>query len=182
MSQPERERADARVPCEVDLVAEQMGRIPRAPWRIAARCSFGRPAVIVSPSRLDDGTPFPTFAWLTCPYLLERVSAAESDGATARFAQRAAVEPAVAAALGRLDARVRELRALESGGVDVCAAVGVGGQRDPLGVKCLHVHVALALLGEEDPIGIELLGHIESECEDDQCAELGGAGTPEEDA
>lgn len=174
MSQPERAHADDPSPSEQILVAEQIGRAPRTPWRAAALCSFGRPTVIVSPSRLDDGTPFPTYAWLTCPHLLEHVSEAESAGATARFARRAACEPSLAAALAALDGRVRELRALESGGDDACAAVGIGGQRDPLGVKCLHVHVALALLGEADPLGRELLGVIEPECSADRCAAFVG--------
>jgi len=168
-------------PAEALLVAAQLGRPPRTPWRPAARCSFGYPTVIVSPSRLDDGSPFPTFAWLTCPFLAEKVASAESDGAAAVFAARAASEPALAAALRALDVRVRELRVRESGGDDACESVGIGGQRNPLGVKCLHVHVALALLGEEDPIGRELLASGERECDDERCARLVGTGTSEED-
>jgi len=162
-------------------VAAQLGRTPRPPWRIAATCSFGRPTVIVSPSRLEDGTPFPTFAWLTCPHLVERVGVAESAGDVARFAQRAAADYELADALRSLDARVRTLRAVESGGVDACATVGVGGQRDPLGVKCLHLHVALALLGEADPVGREVLAGIARECDSDRCAVLDATSTSEED-
>lgn len=176
------QHSDAPTPSQAALVAEQIGRAPRAPWRTAASCSFGRPTVIVSPSRFDDGTPFPTYAWLTCPHLLELVSAAESAGEAAGFAQRASTDEALAAGLRAIDERVRELRASESGGADACATVGIGGQRDPLGVKCLHVHVALALLGEADPIGIELLASIDRECEHDRCAALVRATTPEEDA
>jgi uncharacterized protein len=157
---------------DASLVAEQLGRAPRTPWRVAARCSFGRPTTIVSPSRLDDGTPFPTFAWLTCPHLVDQVAAVESGRAAARFAERAERDAIFADSLRAIDARVRVLRAAESGGVDACPTVGVGGQRDPLGVKCLHVHVALALLGEDDPIGVELLSQVPRECEDDRCAAL----------
>ncbi|NTU72261.1 MAG: DUF501 domain-containing protein [Coriobacteriia bacterium] len=155
---------------ESELVAAQIGRTPREPYRVAARCSFHRPTVIVSPSRLADGTPFPTLAWLTCPHLAEAVAAEESSGAVARFAARAASDESLAGALRALDARVRELRAAESGGVDACPTVGIGGQRDPLGVKCLHLHVALALLGEADPIGAEFLAGVAHECVDDRCA------------
>lgn len=150
------------------------------PWRVAARCGFGRPTVIVSPSRLADGTPFPTYAWLTCPHLVERVGLAESAGGAADFAARALRDPLFESSLRVLDTRVRELRAVESAGVDACPAVGVGGQRDPLGVKCLHVHVALTLLGEDDPIGSELLSEIPRECEEDRCALLCETGAPEE--
>ena len=166
--------ADSSSPAlsETALVAEQIGRAPRAPWRVAARCRFGRPTAIVSPSVLDDGTPFPTYAWLTCPHLAEQVAALESAGATARFAARTASDESLAAALRAVDARVRELRAVESGGVDACPTVGLAGQRDPLGVKCLHAHVALALVGAGDPVGEEVLSGMKHECDDDRCAAL----------
>ena len=157
---------------EAMLVALQLGRAPRGPWRVAARCGFGRPTAIISPSRLSDGTPFPTYAWLTCPWLAERVSAEESAGGAAAFALRAAADPAFAAALRAADQRVRQLRVAESGGTDECASVGLAGQRDPLGVKCLHAHVALALVGVADPVGEELLGRIPRTCPDDRCEAL----------
>ena len=161
-------------PADVALVAEQLGRPPRKPWRVAARCSFGRPTTIVSPSLLSDGTPFPTYAWLTCPHLVQHVGTLESSGATSRYVERATRERSLESSLFALDARIRVLRAVESGGVDACQDVGVGGQRDPLGVKCLHVHVALALLGEDDVIGTEVLATMARECEDDRCAGLLG--------
>lgn len=151
------------------LVSAQLGRIPRGPWRVAARCVHGYPSVVVSPSRLADGTPFPAYAWLTCPYLLETLAAEESAGAAATWAQRATENPQLAAALTAADAAVRVARAGESGGDDACAAVGIAGQRDPLGVKCLHAHVALALVGIDDPIGAEELGKIEPTCDDVRC-------------
>jgi hypothetical protein len=128
--------------------------------------------VIVSPSRLADGTPFPTYAWLTCPHLAEQVAERESAGEVAAWAARAASDESLATALRAVDAGLRQLRAAESGGVDACSAVGVAGQRDPLGVKCLHAHVALALVGAGDPIGEELLAEVTLECDDDRCAAL----------
>jgi hypothetical protein len=41
-----------------------------------------------------------------------------------------------------------------------------------LGVKCLHAHVALALLGIADPIGMAELGKVESACKDARCAAM----------
>lgn len=157
-------------------VAAQLGRVPRDPWRVAVRCAWDRPAVIVSPSTLADGTPFPNLAWLTCPWLSELVAAEESAGGAAAFALRAAEEPAFAARLIAADATVRALRAAESGGVDVCASVGIAGQRDPLGVKCLHAHVALALLGLDDPVGEDVLSRVQRWCDDDRCTGLGSEG------
>jgi hypothetical protein len=162
---------------DAKLVALQTARPPRTPWRVAARCSFKRPTVIASPSRLDDNTPFPTLFWLTCPHLAEKVAALESAGEAARWARRAAEEPQLAAGLRAADAAVREARAAESGGEDACAAVGLAGQRDPLGVKCLHAHVAVTLVGIADPVGDGVLSAVERECRDDRCGLMaGGAG------
>lgn len=154
-------------------VAAQLGRVPRDPWRVGVRCRWGRPAVIVSPSTLADGTPFPNLGWLTCPWLAEAVAAEESAGGAAAFARRAAEDPAFAAALTAADGVVRDLRAVESGDDDACATVGIAGQRDPLGVKCLHAHVALALLGVVDPVGEDVLSRVQRWCDDDRCVGLG---------
>jgi uncharacterized protein len=134
--------------------------------------------VIVSPAVLDDGTPFPTLAWLTCPYLTEALSVEESAGGAAAWAERASTDPDIAGSLRASDAALRAMRAAESGGADPCAAVGLGGQRDPLGVKCLHAHAALALLGIADPVGVAELGKIPDRCSDERCATLTSTAPP----
>lgn len=154
------------------LVSVQIGRAPREPWSVEALCSFGFPTVIVSPSLLADGTPFPTWAWLTCPYLMDAVSGLESAGEGAAWAGRAASDPALAAALRALDADVRAARAREGEGEDSCGDVGLAGQRDPLGVKCLHAHVAYALVGLDDPVGHAVLLQTGRECVDARCSKL----------
>lgn len=166
--------------CDATRVSAQIGREPREPWRVGARCKWERPTVIISPATLNDGTPFPNLAWLTCPWLSDLIAAEESAGGAVSFASRAAADPAFAAALRTTDATVRELRETESGGVDGCAAVGIAGQRDPLGVKCLHAHVALALIGLADPVGEELLSRLRRWCDDDRCAGLGSEETTDE--
>jgi hypothetical protein len=130
--------------------------------------------VIVSPGILDDGTPFPTHAWLTCQYLVELLAAEESAGAAAGWAERARIDPDLAARLAAADAVLRDVRARESGGTDPCQSVGLAGQRGPLGVKCLHAHVALALIGIEDPIGEAELRKIQPTCDDVRCSALLG--------
>lgn len=150
-------------------MAAQLGRIPREPWRVAVSCTHGFPSVIVSPAMLADGTPFPTYAWLTCPHLVERLHAEESAGATAGWAARAHSDTELAEGLRRADSAVREARKRESAGADPCSSVGLAGQREPLGVKCLHAHVALALLGIADPIGTAELGKVELACTDARC-------------
>lgn len=157
---------------EAALVAAQLGRVPREPWRVAASCQHGFPTVIVSPGLLGDGTPFPAYAWLTCPHLVEQLSAEEAAGAAAGWAARAQVDAAFAERLIAADAALREARAHESGGSDPCRGVGLAGQRRPLGVKCLHAHVALVLVGIDDPIGEAELGKVELVCSDIRCNDL----------
>ncbi len=154
------------------MVTLQMGRRPREPWRVARRCVHGRPAVIVSPPVLDDGARFPTWAWLTCPHLVDAASVRESAGEIAMWNARLASEPALAGRLASADRALRRMRALEGGGEDVCAGDGVAGRRSPAGVKCLHAHVALFLAGIPDPIGEEVSGVAGVSCEADRCARL----------
>jgi uncharacterized protein len=169
--------ADASaVEADAALVARQIGRIPREPWRIVVRCQWGRPNVIASPSRLADGTPFPTLYWLTCPWLIESAGALESEGLLAEWTDRAASDATLAAGLGATHAALAERRAEESGGVDACAGVGVAGQAGTSRVKCLHAHVALTLAGIEDPVGAETIALLGIACENDACAPLAETG------
>ena len=52
---------------DLEALAEQLGRVPRGVVAIAARCVCGRPTVVRTAPRLDDGTPFPTSYYLTHP-------------------------------------------------------------------------------------------------------------------
>ena len=154
------------------LVSAQIGREPRSPWRVVVRCRFGRPQAIASPPMLDDGTPFPTLYWLSCPYLLRWIRQAESSGTIAATASHIAEDETLAASVLAADAEYRRRRAAEGGGEDPCADVGLAGQRDPLATKCLHAHVAARLAGIEDPIGGRILRESGTSCVNDECASL----------
>lgn len=144
-------------PDDAAAVASQLGRSPRGSWSVVARCHHGLPAAIAVAPRLEDGSPFPTTFWLTCPLLVQAAGAAESAGEHARYAKRISAEADLASAALAADARYRSARADLGGGEDPCGAVGVAGQRDPLAVKCLHARVAAALAGIPDPIGNDLI-------------------------
>ena len=57
---------------DIDTLREQLDRVPRGVVGIGARCVCGRPTVVVTAPRLEDGTPFPTTYYLTadCARLL----------------------------------------------------------------------------------------------------------------
>jgi uncharacterized protein len=135
-------------------VAEQLGRPPRAIRAVAARCPSGHPAVVQTSPRLEDGTPFPTLYYLTCPRLTSLVSTLEASGLMREMTERLGTDEDLAAAyLAAHRAYLAERDAIEPLGTDVSAG-GMPGR-----VKCLHVHVAHALAAGPgvNPFGDETL-------------------------
>lgn len=121
-------------------VTAQLGRPPRALRAVAHRCSCGLPSVVQTHPRLDDGTPFPTFYYLTCSRLVGLVSRIEAGGVMREMTDRLAADPSLAAAYRVAhESYLAERDAVEPLGTRISA----GGM--PERVKCLHVHVAHAL-------------------------------------
>jgi hypothetical protein len=145
---------------DLDAVAEQLGRPPRGILEIMSRCPSGHPNVVKTEPRLDDGTPFPTMYYLTCPRLAGEIGTLEASGLMREMTQRIADDPELAAHYARAhEEYLAEREAL--GHVPEIAGITAGGM--PTRVKCLHVLVAHSLakgpgvnpLGDET---IELLG------------------------
>ena len=62
------------------VVEAQLHRPLRGEWRVARRCHLGVPMAIENHPYLEDGTPFPTLYWLTCPVLIKRAARLEGEG------------------------------------------------------------------------------------------------------
>ena len=136
------------------IVAEQLGREPRAFRRVVVRCPFGRPAVTEQAPFARDGEPFPTTFWLTCPAAVAKVSRLEASGGVERWSIAAREEPELAASLAQADAEQRALRPELD--------VGIGGARSGAGsLKCLHAHVAFALARPGYELGERILAELE---------------------
>lgn len=166
-------------PCDVDatIVACQLGRVPRGEWAPAARCRHGRPTVIETVPLLEDGTPFPTLFYLSCPWLVKYVDGLESVSAVSEWAGRLAATPALRSRMIAADTQYRLRRARLAGGVDPTPDVGIAGQRSPLSTKCLHAHVATFLASLDDPVGEGVVSAMRSyTCPADLC----GRFLPEE--
>lgn len=120
---------------DLDALTDQLGRVPRGVVAIAARCVCGRPAVVRTAPRLDDGTPFPTSYYLTHPAAVKGCSTLEAehlmDELNAALAQDAGLAVAYARAHEDYLARRAEL-----GRVEEIEGVSAGGM--PTRVKCLH--------------------------------------------
>ncbi|HLW16101.1 MAG TPA: DUF501 domain-containing protein, partial [Actinomycetota bacterium] len=61
-------------------VAVQLGRDPRGSVDVVARCQYGLPLVLRTSPRLDDGSPFPTLYYLTCPVAVREIGRLEAGG------------------------------------------------------------------------------------------------------
>ena len=87
-------------PREGDLEAlrQQLGRPMRGLHAVAARCVCGAPAVVVTPPRLDDGTPFPTLYYLALPSGTKEASRLEAAGLMPIYEQRLAEDDQARAA------------------------------------------------------------------------------------
>lgn len=135
------------------IVAIQLGRPPRAETEVLARCHLGLPVVIRMPPLLDDGTPFPTRYWLTCPLAVTRVGRIEAAGGV-RSAQRwVQSDSAAQARLNAADTRYAFERDSEvPPGASPVPRGGVGGAEGD-GVKCLHAHYADRAAGNDNPVG-----------------------------
>ena len=62
------------------IVQQQIGRELRSDSEVSCRCHLDIPAVIKVPPKLNDGTPFPTTYWLTCPMYSKKIGSLESQG------------------------------------------------------------------------------------------------------
>jgi hypothetical protein len=149
-----------------ELVVRQLGREPRAFHRVAVRCPFGAPAVTEQQPYTDDGEPFPTTYYLTCPHLVAAVSRLEAAGGVERWSAAVREDAELAASLAAADDEQRRIRrelARDSQGSDGGASLefGVGGSRRSGSLKCLHAHVAFALARPGYELGTRIAGELE---------------------
>ena len=67
------------------IIEAQIERSLRSDVQTTSRCHLNLPAAIKVPPNLDDGTPFPTTYWLTCPMYNKKIGALESQGLIAQL-------------------------------------------------------------------------------------------------
>ena len=148
------------------MVSWQLGRSARAFRRVAARCAYGFPAVTEQAPFGDDGTPFPTTYYLTCPWLVAEIARLEAGGGVERFSRAAAEDRELALSLADADAEQRRLRPE--------LPVGIAGSRTRENLKCLHAHAAFALARPGYRLGERILDEVDERwCPDARCTEAG---------
>lgn len=143
-------------------VSAQMGRPLRGRSQVASRCDLGLPVVLRVEPLFEDGTPFPTLYYLTCPLARARVSRLEAAGWIRALQAELERDPALAAAFAASQAEyARQRAALLPAGAPGAGRVrgGVGGSRG--GIKCLHAQFAHARAGGTNPIGERVAAAVE---------------------
>ena len=144
-----------------EVVSTQIGRPPRSPVDVEARCHLGLPVVTLVPPILDDGTPFPTSHWLTCPLATVRIARLEAEGGVKAADAAIANDPALARLHEQAMDRYRRERdeRMPPGHEGPAPSGGVAGSR--WGVKCLHAHYADHAAGNANPVGARVAAEIE---------------------
>lgn len=143
------------------IVAAQIGRAPRAMAGVAARCVYGLPAVTRQAPADEDGRPFPTAYYLTCPHLVRQVDRLEAAGGVVAAEHALAEDPELDAATLRAHARHA---AIDQRGSNIAAST------DPHRLKCLHAHAAFALAEGDHPLGARVLADAAPRwCDDARC-------------
>jgi hypothetical protein len=107
---------------------------------VAHRCGCGLPDVVATNPLLEDGTPFPTYYYLTCPRAAALIGTLESSGLMAEMTERLATDAEAQAAYTAAAEDYVARRDAHGVLTDVPAQGGM-----PTRVKCLHVLVAHSL-------------------------------------
>jgi hypothetical protein len=151
---------DRRDDAEQAVISAQVGRALRAASSPVIRCHLGLPVVVEVPPILDDGTPFPTRYWLSCPLAVRRTGRLESEGSIKTLEERARSDAEFGDRLAVAHEQYRRRRdALVPSGAAHRPTGGVGGAA--AGVKCLHAHYADFAAGNPNPVGEWVASRIE---------------------
>ncbi len=153
---------------DLEEVEAQIQRKVRGASVVVRRCHLGLPVVIRVAPLLEDGTPFPTRYWLTCPLAVWRVGKLEAACKIRSLSERVARDEEFARRLAEAHSSYAAERDADippdhrgprpSG--------GVGGASSPWAVKCLHAHYAHHAAGFENPVGEEVALAVEPlDCE-----------------
>ncbi len=155
-------------------MSSQLGRPVRNVVGVAARCVCGNPTVVATAPRLEDGSPFPTFYYLTHPAATIAMSQLEAEGVMAEFTELLAGDEELQAQYRRAHEAFLADRA-QFGEVEEIAGISSGGM--PTRIKCLHALAGHALAAGPgvNPIGdlaLERSSYSPDRC---QCAQPGTA-------
>ena len=151
-------------------VMRQLGREPRGVVDVAFRCPCGEPCVLTTAPRLEDGTPFPTTYYVTCPRLASAIGGIEGSGRMREMEQRLTLDEGLRDEYRCAHERYLRERS-ELGDVPEITGISAGGM--PTRVKCLHVLAgqSLACGAGVNPLGDEVLEEVGAWWKPRSCAD-----------
>lgn len=141
---------------DLEIMQSQLGRPMRDVVGVAARCVCGAPTVVATKPRLADGSPFPTFYYLTHPGATAALSTLEANGFMVTEQDKLTAQPEFAAAyLAAHESYIADRD--RHGHVAEVDGISAGGM--PTRVKCLHALAAhsLAVGPGVNPVGDDAL-------------------------
>ena len=147
---------------EKKIVEIQLKRNLRSEISVLTKCHFGLPVAIGIPKNLNDGTPFPTMYWLSCPMFVKKVSKLESHGLIKELDQQLKKNRKLFRSWKRRQKsyeKERNRKYFTLKGL-ISPSGGVGGTTKS--IKCLHSHLADELVTGKNVIGKIVLENIGS--------------------
>jgi len=164
-------QGEKATPEDLRALEIQLGRPARDVHKVSYRCPCGNPAVIETPPRLSDGTPFPTFYYATCPNLTAAISTLENSDLMEEMNRRLAIDAQLA---GEYHAAHDDYIAARSAlGIDVPEVAGISAGGMPDRVKCLHSLIAHSLSAGPgvNPLGDQALEKLGEWWQNGNCLE-----------
>ena len=153
------------------VVEAQLDRNLRSDILVSSRCHFNLPTAIKVPPNLDDGTPFPTTYWLTCPMYNKKIGSLESQGLISQLDDEMQNNSKLKSEWKqRQTSYQKERENFFDKSNEYLPTGGVGGAKES--IKCLHSHTADEISTGKNPIGkivIESIGlfNCEKPCIDE---------------
>lgn len=142
---------------DVALASVMIGRPLRGRSAVAVRCGWGLPAVLRVDPVLENGAPFPTVFWLSCPLANSQIGTLEGTGLMENLRERVADADDLQA--GHRAAGERYVAFRNALGERVPGDPAAGGL--PERVKCLHSLYGHHLATDDDPVGEWVAGQLE---------------------
>ncbi len=146
---------------------------------VVKKCKYGYPVAIQSlPYKIqnDKKLPFPTTFWLTCPYLRRKIGTLESNGYIDKAKEMLENENILKKFIEAREITVRTRLSMIDKNFEYyeyLSKLGIGGSKNDLKIKCLHLHVANYFKTQVNPIGKWVLENLENiECSDCECCKF----------
>lgn len=155
------------------VVTQQLGREPQVQFSVAECCIYGWPAVIRNAALTRSGKPNPNLFYLTCPYLVKKVSILEDQSLTSKIQNKVRSDDGLSENLKQANRNHASAWLAQAGRMQVASTIkppNIAATGDPLLVKCLHAHLAYYLANRSHRVGSMVAAEIpELWCRNERC-------------